>query len=258
VFLIPSRARPRNKLQRATGVLLSLLLACQAAPSALAAEENPGNFDPAAAETRKRGIIALNTGHYEDAIKAFEEAYALDQDPNLLFSLAQSYRLAGQPVKALEACNSFLRSANQTLTDRLQAERFMGEVAMIAYQLQLSRDVATARAPAPSTAPTAAQSAIEPPLALSVAKSIPETPLAAKELRLNLTPRPEVAVAESLTSNPTPAEPKTEKRFYRSTTFWIVAGALVVAGGGLAYWAYERSRGLSSPTTSLGYQTAFP
>ena len=215
-------------------------------------------IDPAAADARRRGTIALNTGHYEEAIKAFEEAYALDQDPNLLFSLAQSYRLAGQPGKALEACSSFLRSANPNTTDRLQAERFMGEVAMIVYQLQLRRDL-------PSAPPTTPPST-EPPPTPTVAKREQETPVAAeekpsgksKEPRLDLTPRPVVTASDSLTVNPTPAEPKTEKHFYQSTTLWIVAGAIVVAGAGLGYWAYERSRGLPSPTTSLGYQPAFP
>jgi tetratricopeptide (TPR) repeat protein len=233
------------------------------APAEMAVAPRPletvNAVDLAAAEARKRGTIALNTGHYENAIKAFEEAYTLDQDPDLLFSLAQSYRLAGQPGKALEACSSFLRSANPSTTDRLQAERFMGEIAMIAYQLQLSRDLATAKVSVPTPASTTSQLAIEPPPAPTVVNSKPEPPIAGKEPRLDLTPRTKITVSDNLTSNPTPAEPQTEKHFYQSTTFWIVAGAaLVVAGGGLGYWAYERSRGLSSPTTSLGYQSAFP
>jgi hypothetical protein len=255
VSLTPGRARPPTQLRRGIGVFLAVLLAIQAVPSGSARAQNDA-IAPSAAEARKRGTIALNTGHYEDAIKAFEEAYGLEQDPDLLFGLAQSYRLAGQPGKALEACSSFLRSANPSMTDRLQAERFMGEVAMIVYQLQLHQDSASAQAPVPPPART-------PP----VAKSEPETPVAvekktsgkSKEPSLDLTPRPVVTTSDTLTASPTPAEPKNEKRFYQSTTFWIVAGAvLVAAGGGLGYWAYERSRGLPSPTTSLGYQPAFP
>ena len=220
--------------------------------------------DPAVLEARRRGTVALNTGHYEDAIKAFEEAYALDQDPNLLFGLAQAYRLAGQPGKALEACGSYLRTAGPSKTDRLQAERFLGEVAMIVYQLQVQRDSAQAHATAPPPAPAAIPAAVEPPSEARAAKHEPEVVFEKPIVRglepppLDLTPRPPAEPTAVLTTNPTPAEPKAPRHFYQSTVFWVVVGAAVVTGGGLGLWAYERSLGLHSPNTSLGYQPAFP
>ena len=254
VCLTSGRPRPRTQLQRTVGVFLAVLLVSQAITSRPAMAEEPAKnahatrplvgadqFDSPAAEARKRGTIALNTGHYSDAIRAFEEAYSLDQDPDILLGLAQSYRLAGRPSKALEACSSFLRTATPNATDRLQAERFMAEVAMIVYQLQLHRE----SAPSTEAAPM--------PVATGDTSETPKT----KEPRLDLTPRPIISPSDSLVASPTPAAP-TEKHFYQSTTFLIVAGAVIVVGAGLGYWAYERSRSLPSPTTSLGYQTAFP
>jgi hypothetical protein len=214
---------------------------------------------PSAAEARRKAVVALNTGHYRDAIKALEEAYALDQDPSLLFSLAQAYRLAGLPIKALEACSSYLRSADPDKTDHLQAELFLAEVTMISYQLQVQRELGIR---SPTSAPPAATAEpkkleIEPSVAEESPKADPKKP------KLDLSPRPPserppvlTDTSVSATSSP---EPEPVRHFYQSRTFLLVTGAVVVlAGAGLGVWAWERSRELKSPGTNLGYQAAFP
>ena len=255
-----------TRIQRAIGLVLVSLLVVEAAPAELArAEEStpakkrrkkpaatavevspppaavtPPPLNPAPAVpaespdayyARKRGVIALNTGHYAEAVKAFEEAYALNQDPSLLFNLAQAYRLAGQPAKALEACSSFLRSASATNADRAQVERFMAELEMITYEIRLQRDVRQPPAPGP----------IEPPALAEAPKPI-----------LDLTPRPPPAATASLT-----VSEETPKPFYRRPVYWAAA-AVVVAAGAVMVWYFARPSHLRAPTTTLGYQQAFP
>jgi hypothetical protein len=217
---------------------------------------------PAAADARRKALVALNTGHYQEAIKALEEAYALDQDPNLLFSLAQAYRLAGQPTKALEACSSYLRSAGPSKTDRLQAELFLAEVTMIAYQIQLQRELGVPGSSSGAAEPKSPRGEIEPP-ALAQGKA-EERPTDNPGEKPDLTPRPGVEhpaterPAVALATSPA-TEPQPVHHFYESTKFWVVVGAVaVVAGAGLGWWAWERSKELKSPNTGLGYQTAFP
>jgi tetratricopeptide (TPR) repeat protein len=199
--------------------------------------QNPAPAVPAespdAYYARKRGVIALNTGHYAEAVKAFEEAYALNQDPSLLFNLAQAYRLAGQPAKALEACSSFLRSASATNADRAQVERFMAELEMITYQIRMQRDLRQPPAPGP----------IEPP-------ALAEAPKPA----LDLTPRPPPTTSASLTVSEETTPPKP---FYLRPVYWAAAAG-VVAAGAVMIWYFTRPSGLRAPNTGLGYQQAFP
>jgi hypothetical protein len=214
-----------------------------------------------ASEARRKATVALNTGHYQEAIKALEEAYALDQDPDLLFDLARAHRLAGQPTRALEACASYLRSAGISKNDRVQAELFMAEVTMIAYQIQLQREgtgrSASSIGPMPAQpAQTTTRDSIEPP---ALGENRPgEGAVRSEEKPLDLTPRPAVKTTPALVEVKSASEPEPVHHFYESPKLWIVVGAVaVLAGAGLGYWAWERSRGLKSPSTNLGYQAAF-
>jgi hypothetical protein len=212
-----------------------------------------------ATEARRRAIVALDTGHYDQAIPALEEAYALDQDPFLLFRLAQAYRLAGQPSKALEACEAYLRAADGNAAERAQVERILGEVEMITYQMRLQREYGlaaparTALTPAltpPAPAPLALQ---PPPVAPEAAAPAAVAPAAPLPL-----PTPRVEDTESsLTKSPTPAPLDPTPPFYRRTPFWVAVGGAVVAGAAVA-WYTQTSHGSRAPQTTLGYQQAFP
>ncbi|HEX7597658.1 MAG TPA: tetratricopeptide repeat protein [Polyangia bacterium] len=265
--------RPPTRPKRVLGAVLVVLLVAEIAPGGLAqaagkqrsakerrpAAETPAGpptgdsgagKSPAAVEARRRGTVALNIGHYEEAIKAFEEAYALDQDPLLLFHLAQSYRMAGQPSKALDACSAFLRSSGATGPDRAHAERFLAEVEMIVYAIRLQRD--SGSAPTRASAPVAPPADLEPPRAASA-----ETPATTNQRSaLDLAPRSDATPSPVLLVSSVPVAPAS-KPFYRRTTFWALAGTAVVAGGVLV-WLATRSNGLKAPSTQLGYQQAFP
>src|ERR1700690_4301321 len=69
--------------------------------------------DVATAHVRK-ATAAYNLGKYADAAKEYEAAYEQTLDPNLLFNIAQAYRLAGDREKAITAYRSFIRSAPQS------------------------------------------------------------------------------------------------------------------------------------------------
>lgn len=65
----------------------------------------------ATAEARdhyRRGTNAFNLGHYLDAVKEYEAAYQIKEDPALLFNIAQAYRLAGENESAVRVYKSFV------------------------------------------------------------------------------------------------------------------------------------------------------
>ncbi|MGA9657324.1 MAG: tetratricopeptide repeat protein, partial [Polyangia bacterium] len=109
-------------------VLAVALLLALPSPSVLA--KGPGDSPVARAE-RAQGMVALNLGRYDEAIEHLSQAYTLTQDPALLFSLGQAYRLAGKPEKALATYSSFLRVAGPGAKNRAQVERAASEIETI-------------------------------------------------------------------------------------------------------------------------------
>jgi tetratricopeptide (TPR) repeat protein len=63
----------------------------------------------AAREHYQKGTAYYDLGRYQDAIKEFEAAYEIKSDPALLYNLAQSHRLAGNPEQALHFYRTYLR-----------------------------------------------------------------------------------------------------------------------------------------------------
>lgn len=90
-------------MRSAVSVALILILVS----NALAAE-------PASEETKahvRKGTAAYNLGKYAESAKEYEAAYEQTLDANMLFNIAQAYRLAGERDKAITAYRSFIRSA---------------------------------------------------------------------------------------------------------------------------------------------------
>jgi tetratricopeptide (TPR) repeat protein len=144
--------------------------------------------------------IAYNLGHYDEAVRLYEECYRAIGDPVLLFNIAQSYRLGGKPEQALRAYRSFLRTAPADAPARMLAER---HAAALAQTL--------------SAAPSARR---------GVPTLRPEAELAA--------PMPGV----DLSRDATPASMPTG--FYRRWWFWTAAGAAIVGGAALTYALHDR------------------
>jgi tetratricopeptide (TPR) repeat protein len=58
------------------------------------------------------GTRAFNVGEFDSAAKEYREAYKLKPDPNILYNVAQSYRLAKNAEQALFFYRSYMRNAN--------------------------------------------------------------------------------------------------------------------------------------------------
>src|SRR5262245_57208601 len=90
------------------------LVACAAllcAGTARAQDKDARSSDnkTAAKEHYNRGTSFYDLGRYDDAVKEFEAAYQLKNDPAFLYNLAQSYRQAGKPEQALHFYKTYLR-----------------------------------------------------------------------------------------------------------------------------------------------------
>jgi tetratricopeptide (TPR) repeat protein len=95
-------------LRLVTARLFSLGLALwltAAAPSAARADDAAAS----AREHYQKGTTLYDLGRYADAIKEFEAAYQIKNDPALLYNLAQSNRLAGNSEQALHFYRTYLR-----------------------------------------------------------------------------------------------------------------------------------------------------
>ncbi len=68
----------------------------------------------AAREQFKQGTRAYDLGHYSEAVKDYEAAYRLKDDPALLYNIGQAYRGMGDALNAIRAYRSFLRRVPDT------------------------------------------------------------------------------------------------------------------------------------------------
>ena len=82
---------------------------CCSAPATARAQDKPVDPKVAAKEHYTRGTSFYDLGRYDDAIKEFEAAYQLKNDPAFLYNLAQSYRQAGNHEQAVHFYKTYLR-----------------------------------------------------------------------------------------------------------------------------------------------------
>lgn len=76
-------------------------------------------------EHLSRGLRSYNEQRFDDAIKEFEAAYAIDPAPRLLINLGQAYRKVGRPKDALICYQRFLQSSSApTDEERRRVEEY--------------------------------------------------------------------------------------------------------------------------------------
>jgi tetratricopeptide (TPR) repeat protein len=208
--------------------------------------------DPAAIAERAKGTVALNLGRYEEAIEHLSQAYALTQDPTLLFSLAQAYRLSSKPEKSLAAYSAFLRAAPASPKYRAQVERAASEIEALTSALlnrPAERPTQEKRLDNLMTAPTPVAGAqVEPPPAPETQQTDEPAP-AAVEPPLVLAPPPPSPLpppALSLTSQENAPPPPS--RVYSKWWFWTSVG-VALAAGGVATWWFTRPENQTPPST---------
>lgn len=75
----------------------------------------------------RKGSKAFDLGHYQEAVKEYEAAYSLREDPALLFNIAQAYRLDGDNQNAIRVYKSFLHRMPDA-PNRAEVERRIAEL----------------------------------------------------------------------------------------------------------------------------------
>src|SRR3954462_5332647 len=93
-------------LRHLTLAVLTTVLLCAATARA---QDKPVDPKVAAKEHYTRGTSFYDLGRYDEAIKEFEAAYQLKNDPAFLYNLAQSYRQAGNHEQAVHFYKTYLR-----------------------------------------------------------------------------------------------------------------------------------------------------
>jgi len=81
----------------------------------------------------RKGSKAFDLGHYAEAIKEYEAAYDLKEDPALLFNIAQAYRLDGDNQNAVRVYKSFLHRMPDA-PNRVEVERRIAELEKVIEQ----------------------------------------------------------------------------------------------------------------------------
>jgi len=256
--------RSRRRPMRLHILAMAMLLAF---PSHLVLAKSSGEGETARTE-RAKGTVALNLGQYDEAIEHLSQAYTLTQDPILLFSLGQAFRLAGKPDKAVASYSSFLRAAGPGTKYKAQFERAAAEIETITPTLVCPprEHAGTGKQPDDAklddlmNAPApAAKHAAEPPVEpIVVEEQIEPPPTAAKAPPPPvLAPSPPAAPAPalSITTQAAPVEPEA-KPVYKKAWFWSsVVGVLAV--GAVATWWFTRSQS-NAPASTYGSTRVLP
>lgn len=172
------RSRPTGLFRRglphwaaAATVGLASSLATSASSAADPASDSqaptppPGEVRLASADER---VVQLNeegselyaAGDYRRAAERFLQAYAVDQDPNLLFNVASCYEGLGDLDAAIEKYRAFLADPAADAEGRPRAERAIE---------RLHAELAERRAPKPAPAPT--------PVVPTPPVAVPEEPI---------------------------------------------------------------------------------
>ena len=120
-----------------------------------------GGRDQRVVQLNDEGSALYAAGDYRRAAELFLQAYAVDEDPNLLFNVASCYEGLGDLEAAIEKYQAFLDSPDADAVGRPRAERAIE---------RLEGEIAAAQAPAPPPPPAAA-----PPPAVAAAPAPADT-----------------------------------------------------------------------------------
>jgi tetratricopeptide (TPR) repeat protein len=161
-----------------------------------------------AREHFEKGTRLYELGHFDEAIKEYETAYQLKNDPTLLFNVAQAHRLAGQHQQALFNYRSYLHKVPNA-SNRDEVERLIVEL-----QKRLDQ-------PTPSATKAEPTPAVEPDRPTPPATS-PVTP----------TPAAAQSAPSAVVTSPAPDRGASSRRTYKVAGLSLLGiGALGLIGG---------------------------
>ncbi len=232
---------------RCTRYSWAVALAVLLAVPLLASAEDAGAEEPteeALEEAKihfKAGKLYYEKGKYRQAITSFESGYDLVKRPAFLLNIAQCQRKLGNTTKAREYYRRYLEEEPQA-GQRAAVEKIIAELDAEIAQAHGESEGAVAAVPEESPPREAAQAASggagatgEPDTAAvaqqsdeaETARSVPPAALPG--------PQPDggaVAARRRVSGN---AEDE-NRSIFRSPLFWVVVGAVAVAGGGAALY----------------------
>jgi hypothetical protein len=144
--MMPRSRLAISRVGIALGVLLGLALTLRAGVSA-AQETTEGERVVALNE---EGSALYAAGDYRHAVERFLQAYAVDQDPNLLFNIASCYEGMGDLDAALEKYRAFLDAPGAAAEGRLRAERAIDRLLEEGQTAEEPESMASPTLPAPN------------------------------------------------------------------------------------------------------------
>jgi hypothetical protein len=201
--------------RRAIGRALTLVVFAALALAPLAASAQTEAQKKEAKEHYEKATRFYEVEKYAEAIDEYQRVYLLVDDPNMLYNIAQAYRLWGKPDEAIRSYRNFLRRSPNA-PNRADVEKKIGDLEKTIEE----RRRATTPTPPPVTAPPTTTEA--PP---------PQPPPA------NVAP-PAIAPPPTSVQPPTtvvvqPMEPVDEHRGRRVVAYSLVIGgsAFLVAAG---------------------------
>jgi tetratricopeptide (TPR) repeat protein len=153
--LMSARFRPFRLTLAALSALACVIVL---AAGTARAQDKPVDPKVAAKEHYTRGTSFYDLGRYDEAIKEFEAAYQLKNDPAFLYNLAQSYRQAGNHEQAVHFYKTYLRYVPSAPNRADIEEKIRTE-----EQLAAQKGPGTTPPPANTTAPPPPNMAPPPP-----------------------------------------------------------------------------------------------
>lgn len=134
--------------------MILLLLSLLARPAAAA--DDPKR----AKELFQEGTTFFDVGQFDKAIEAWQAGYKAKPDPGFLYNIAQAYRIAGDPNKAIFFYRGYLRNSPNA-ENRTEVEQ---KIAALQKQVaELDRNKPSVPPPATTPPPPAAASSTPPP-----------------------------------------------------------------------------------------------
>jgi tetratricopeptide (TPR) repeat protein len=115
-----------------------------------------------AREHYQKGTSYYDLGRYADAIKEFEAAYEIKNDPALLYNLAQSNRLAGNSEQALHFYRTYLRYVPKA-ANRAEIEDRIKQLDLLVSQKNATQTPPNQAIPPGTTTPPAVVTPPPPP-----------------------------------------------------------------------------------------------
>jgi tetratricopeptide (TPR) repeat protein len=200
----------------------------------------------------QEGARLYNLGQYEEAVRAFEAAYAISGAKPLLFNIAQAHRLAGPShcERALRAYESYLRE-DAAASNRDEIEERISEMRRCVDRAR-EADAAAQRPSEPKPPPvdTTPAPAARPagpnkgPLVLAVGGG------ALFAVGAGLYTAARIKFEHEQAHCPCPEGSFASWQSITTTSYVLVAAGGVAATAGLSWWFLARPRGTSYALTA--------